>query len=80
MDGTISKGEISPRSNASTNAPLSDGDRALRASQGLLRTEETTALEPKVLDSKLYLKGIGEVEERAVNGPREQLRLVEVVE
>jgi len=47
---------------------------------GALRTEESTALEPKVLDNKLYAKGIGELEERAVKGPREQLRLVEIIE
>ena len=46
---------------------------------GALRTAETTALEPRVLDNKLYARGIGELEERAVKGPRELLRLVEIV-
>src|SRR6266496_2970724 len=44
-----------------------------------LRTEETTALEPGVLDNKYYVKGIGEVAELSVKGPREALRLVEVI-
>jgi hypothetical protein len=44
-----------------------------------LRTEETNALEPNVLDNKYYVKGIGEVAERAVKGPRETLKLVEII-
>jgi hypothetical protein len=44
-----------------------------------LRTEETTALEPDVLDNKYYVKGIGEVAELSVKGPREALRLVEII-
>jgi hypothetical protein len=49
------------------------------AFRGALRTGETTALEPGVLDTKYYVKGIGEVAELAVKGPREALRLVEVI-
>jgi hypothetical protein len=44
-----------------------------------LRTEETNALEPDVLDNKYYVKGIGEVAEVSVKGPREALKLVEVI-
>ena len=44
-----------------------------------LRTEETNALEPNVLDNKYYVKGIGEVAELSVKGPRETLKLVEVI-
>jgi len=44
-----------------------------------LRTEETNALEPNVLDNKYYVRGIGEVAELAVKGPRETLRLVEII-
>lgn len=44
-----------------------------------LRTKETTALEPEVVDNKYYVKGIGEVTELAVKGPREQLQLVEII-
>ena len=47
--------------------------------QHALRTEEKTALEPRVLDNKYYVKGVGEVVERSVKGPRELLRLVDVV-
>ena len=44
-----------------------------------LRTAETNALEAEVLDNKYYVKGIGEVAELAVKGPRETLRLVEII-
>jgi hypothetical protein len=44
-----------------------------------LRTEETTALEPEVVDNKYYVKGIGEVAELSVRGPRERLKLVEII-
>jgi hypothetical protein len=44
-----------------------------------LRTEEKTVLEPNVLDNKYYVEGIGEVVERSVRGPREELRLVDVL-
>jgi hypothetical protein len=44
-----------------------------------LRTAETTALEPGVLDNKYYVRGVGEVAEVSVKGPREVLRLVEVI-
>jgi hypothetical protein len=45
-----------------------------------LKTEETTALEPAVVDNKYFVKGIGEVEELAVKGPLEKLQLVEIIE
>ena len=44
-----------------------------------LRTKETTALEPAVVDNKYYVAGIGEIAELAVKGPREKLALVEVI-
>ena len=44
-----------------------------------LRTAETNALEPAVLDNKYYVKGIGEVAELAVKGPREAVRLLEII-
>jgi hypothetical protein len=44
-----------------------------------LRSAETTALEPAVLDNKYYVEGVGEVVEIAVKGPREELRLVEIL-
>jgi hypothetical protein len=44
-----------------------------------LRTEETTALEPGVLDNKYYVKGIGEVVEVTVRGGSERLVLVDVL-
>jgi hypothetical protein len=47
--------------------------------RGALRTEERTALEPRVLDNKYYVEGVGEVVEKSVKGPREILRLVDVV-
>ena len=44
-----------------------------------LRTYETTALEPGVLDTKVYVRGIGEVVERTVRGGSENLELVSVL-
>jgi hypothetical protein len=44
-----------------------------------LRTAERTAREPEVLDTKYYVRGIGEVAEVAVKGPREALHLVEII-
>jgi hypothetical protein len=44
-----------------------------------LRTEETNALEPGVVDNKYYVRGIGEVAELAVRGPREEFKLVEII-
>jgi len=44
-----------------------------------LRTQERTALEPGVLDQKYYVRGVGEVFEGALRGPKEILRLVEII-
>ncbi|NUR94015.1 MAG: hypothetical protein HOV67_02020 [Kribbellaceae bacterium] len=44
-----------------------------------LRTTEFTALEPDVLDSKYYVRGIGEVAELSTRGPRETLRLADII-
>ena len=44
-----------------------------------LRTEESTSLEPDVLDNKYYIKGVGEVKEVAMKGPVEELDLVEII-
>jgi hypothetical protein len=43
-----------------------------------LLTKEWTPLEPDVLDHKWYVRGIGEVRELAVKGPKEELSLVSV--
>jgi hypothetical protein len=56
---------------ASVSVPYGHFDHALR-------TRETTALEPGVVDAKFYVRGVGEVVEQAVKGPEEELRLVEV--
>ena len=47
-----------------------------------LLTEETTALEPGIVDHKNYVKGIGEVAELQVKGPKppERLKLVSFTE
>jgi hypothetical protein len=44
-----------------------------------LRTRETSALEPRVVDAKHYVRGIGEVSEASVKGGHETLALVDVV-
>ena len=51
----------------------------LRTFRNALRTVETTALEPDVLDTKYYARGIGEVAEQSVTGPHEALSLVKVI-
>jgi hypothetical protein len=43
-----------------------------------LRTEEWTPLEPDVLDNKYYVRGIGQVSETTVRGPRELNELVSI--
>jgi hypothetical protein len=43
---------------------------------GALLTREWTPLEPGVVDHKYYVKGIGEVREAAVKGPKETLSLL----
>ena len=43
-----------------------------------MRTEERTALEPGVVDSKFYVRGIGQVFEGSVKGPKETARLVSI--
>ena len=45
-----------------------------------LRTGEVTDLEPGVLDNKVYARGVGELVEKAVKGPKEKLVLVEVID
>ena len=49
-----------------------------RSFAGTLLTQETTVLEPSVVDHKNYAKGIGEVAELQVQGPQppEELKLV----
>lgn len=45
-----------------------------------LRTQETTSLEPGVVDNKYFVAGIGEVKEIAVKGGTEALFLVDVID
>jgi hypothetical protein len=47
--------------------------------QRVLVTKEWTPLEPEVRDHKVYVRGIGEVAEIAVKGPKEVGRLVRIV-
>lgn len=44
-----------------------------------LRTRETSRLEPGVVDAKLYVRGLGELRERAVQGDQERLDLVAIL-
>jgi hypothetical protein len=46
--------------------------------RGALQTREWTRLEPGVLDAKYYVRGIGEVYEGSLKGPREVFKLVAV--
>jgi len=47
-------------------------------SDNALKTEEFSLLEPGVLDNKYYVKGIGNVAERTVQGGSDTLDLVSV--
>lgn len=58
------------------NVPVTVPYGAFRHS---LRTRETTALEPGVVDNKYFVRGIGEVAELAVKGGQEKLVLVDVL-
>jgi hypothetical protein len=55
--------------NAHVSVPYVTTDHALR-------TREWTPLEPRVVDNKYYVRGVGTVREIAVKGPVERLRLV----
>jgi hypothetical protein len=44
----------------------------------MLLTEETTPLEPGVLDNKVYVRGVGTVTELTVKGGSERNQLVSV--
>jgi hypothetical protein len=46
------------------------------SSRHALRTKEWTPLEPGVVDNKYYVRGVGTVNEVAVKGVNEHLRLV----
>jgi len=49
-----------------------------RSFRHALRTKEWTRLEPAVVDNKYYVRGIGEVFEGSVRGPKETAKLVSV--
>jgi hypothetical protein len=55
--------------NARVSTPYVSSDHAVK-------TKEWTPLEPKVLENKYYVHGVGDVKEKTVNGPKEILRLV----
>jgi hypothetical protein len=57
--------------NASVSTPFVNSNEALK-------TEEFSLLEPGVLDSKFYVKGIGNVKEQTVQGGDDVLNLVSV--
>ena len=48
------------------------------SSRHALLTQETTALEPGVLDHKVYVRGIGTVTEKTIKGGHERLALESV--
>jgi hypothetical protein len=45
---------------------------------GVLQTEDTTPLEPKLVEHKYYARGVGVVAEETVAGGHEQVRLVAI--
>lgn len=48
------------------------------SSHDALQTREWTRLEPGVVDAKYYVRGIGQVSEGSVKGPKETGKLVSV--
>ncbi len=44
---------------------------------GLLQTQDTTPLEPKLVERKYYAKGVGVVHEETVAGGKEQVELID---
>lgn len=57
--------------NASVKVPYGSFDN-------VVKTTETSPLEPGVIDSKFYARGVGQVKEASVKGPRETSVLVSV--
>ena len=55
--------------NAQVSSPFASSGHAVR-------TREWTPLEPNVYENKYYVRGIGDVKEKTVQGPKEILRLV----
>jgi hypothetical protein len=53
-------------------------DTVASGAQASVLTEETTPLEPRVLDNKLYVRGVGTVVELTVKGGSERNQLVSV--
>ena len=50
----------------------------IQAYAGVLQTEDTTPLEPKLVEHKYYARGVGVVAEETVAGGHEQVRLVAI--
>jgi hypothetical protein len=46
------------------------------SSHHAVRTREWSPLEPNVFDNKWYVRGVGDVKEKTVRGPKEKLHLV----
>jgi len=46
------------------------------SSHNAVKTKEWTPLEPGILEHKYYVRGVGDVKEVTVKGPKERLRLV----
>lgn len=46
------------------------------SSHHAVKTKEWTPLEPGIVEHKFYVRGIGDVREKTVKGPKERLRLV----
>jgi hypothetical protein len=55
-----------------------DHFRIVRRSGPFLRTREWTPLEPRVVDAKFYVRGVGTVRESAIKGGNEHLELVSI--
>jgi hypothetical protein len=57
----------------STNAHVTS---PFASSHHAVRTREWTPLEPNIFENKWYVRGVGDVKEKTVKGPKEKLHLV----
>ena len=46
------------------------------SSHHAVKTKEWTPLEPGIVEHKYYVRGVGDVKEVTVKGPKERLRLI----
>ena len=71
-----STSRASPRTTARSSPSRRSVTGPTGSYAGVLQTEDTTPLEPKLVEQKYYAQGVGVVAEETVAGGHEQVRLV----